>query len=164
MRQRLHVRRHDLTPRVEMLPMLDVIFLLLTFFIYSLLVMVRAEVLPVELVPVGTGEAAQTGTVKAITIDRAGQIYLNREPVDNDTLDSRLSELAEADDPPRLFLAMESTLDGDAAAGPAVDRGPMLVALINRVQRAGLYDFVIVGEPGGGGGAGGGASGGGGGP
>ncbi|MEX0654930.1 MAG: biopolymer transporter ExbD [Phycisphaeraceae bacterium] len=162
MRSTLRLRRHDLAPRVEMLPMLDVIFLLLTFFIYSLLVMVRAEILPVQLVPVGTGEAAEAGTVEAITIDRAGQVYLNREPVADDALDARLAALAAMDEPPRLFLAMETTHAGEAAGpGTAVDRGPLLIELIQRVQGAGLYDFVIVGQPSDGGGGTGGTGGGG---
>ena len=49
------IRRHDLAPRVEMMPLIDVVFLLLTFFIYSFVMMVRAEVLPVVLTPLGTG-------------------------------------------------------------------------------------------------------------
>lgn len=139
-----------------MLPMLDVIFLLLTFFIYSMLVMVRAEVLPVQLVQVGTGEAAEAGTVMALTIDREGRFYLNRKPMAEGELDAALADLAAMDEPPRLFLAMEATLAGDesgtANVGPVVDRGPMLVELIRRVQSTGLTDFTIVGPPGDGGG------------
>src|SRR5690606_8300025 len=48
------VRRHDLAPRMEMIPLIDVIFLLLTFFIYSLALMVQAQVLPVALPPITT--------------------------------------------------------------------------------------------------------------
>jgi biopolymer transport protein ExbD len=34
------VRHNDLSARIEMLPLIDVIFLLLTFFIYSMVLMV----------------------------------------------------------------------------------------------------------------------------
>lgn len=146
----IHVRRHDHSPRLEMLPLLDVVFLLLTFFIYSLLVMVPAKVLPIQLVPVGEGEPAEARAVVAITLDRAGRFYVDREPVDAAALDARLAELAAEDEPARLVLAMEETLAaGQGDAGEAtVDRAPMLIALIGRVQRAGLHDFAVVGPDG----------------
>lgn len=131
-----------------MLPMIDVIFLLLTFFIYSMVMMVRADVLPVQLVPVRSGTQAQPADIAAVTIDRAGRYYLNREPVSPDELDQRLAELAQRDQPPKLFLAMEEAAGTDAAdAGgdEPVDRGPLLIGLIEQVRAAGLTDFSVVG-------------------
>ena len=43
------LRRSEHETRVEMMPLIDVVFLLLTFFIYAMVLMVRAEVLPVPL-------------------------------------------------------------------------------------------------------------------
>ncbi len=161
-------RRTDFTPRVEMVPLIDVVFLLLTFFIYSLAVMVQAEILPVELTPLTTGERAAPDAFAAITIDRAGALYLNREPIESPALDAELQRMAEQADPPKLFLAMqeaaepaanEAAIEGEAerdtTAGEgeieqdarAVDRGPLLIELIERVRRAGLSDFSIVGAP-----------------
>ena len=87
-------RRNDYAVRVEMLPLIDVVFLLLTFFIYSMVVMVRAEVLPVTLNPLATGAPATPDQVQAITVDHAGNLFLNRQPVGRDNLDVRLAELA----------------------------------------------------------------------
>lgn len=141
-----YVRRHDLSPRVEMIPLIDVIFLLLTFFIYSLTVMVQAQVLPVKLAPVTTGTAARPAEIAAITLDLSGALYLNREPIDAQALDAALREMAEQETPPLLFLAMQSPAAEDDS--PAfIDRGPLLVELIERVRRAGLTDFTIVGPP-----------------
>ncbi|HEX7009567.1 MAG TPA: biopolymer transporter ExbD [Phycisphaeraceae bacterium] len=138
------IRRHDLSPRVELLPLLDVVFLLLTFFIYSLVMMVRAEVLPVRLVPVNTGERVQQpADLAAITIDQAGRCYLNRELIEPADLDERLAQLALRAPPPKLFIALEQ-------AGPGqemVDRGPVLIDLVSRIRKAGIEDFAIVGEP-----------------
>lgn len=147
----LRVRRTDLSPRVEMTPLIDVIFLLLTFFIYSMLVMVQAEVLPVALTPVTTGESAEAddNRIVAITMDRSGAVYVDREPVDADALDERLKELSETDPPPRLFVAMEAAAENDPAdtaeSTRGVDRGPLLIGLIERLRAAGLTDFSIVG-------------------
>ena len=43
------IRRTDHEARVEIMPLIDVIFLLLTFFIYAMVLMVRAALLPVEM-------------------------------------------------------------------------------------------------------------------
>lgn len=149
------VRRHDLSPRIEMMPMIDVIFLLLTFFIYSMVTMVRAEILPVQLQTLTTGRTAEPTAIMAVTIDISGKMYLNREPIEPAELDKRLSEASQLDDPPKLFLALEDTprIDvGEAGTqlqptGPGVvDRGPLLIGLIERVRRAGMEDFNIVGD------------------
>jgi biopolymer transport protein ExbD len=152
------VRRHDLSPRVEMTPLIDVIFLLLTFFIYSLVMMVRAELLPVTLTTLTTGEsAAQEAEVLAITIDRRGQLHLNRQPIEPGQLDKHLKKIAAQTPRPKLFLAMEAdtphdssadaTDQSDVAPTATVDRGPLLIHLIDRVRDSGINDFNIVGEP-----------------
>jgi biopolymer transport protein ExbD len=157
-------RRHDLSARVEMIPLIDVIFLLLTFFIYSLVMMVQAQILPVRLSQLTTADPAQPGQIQAITIDRAGSLYLNRKPIASADLDAALSDMAKQDPPPKLFLAMQiadpPAVPASSAAAAAftnpsldtpsqpvtVDRGPLLIDLIERVRRAGLSDFAIVGQ------------------
>jgi len=139
------IRRHDLSPRVENMPMIDVIFLLLTFFIYSMITMVRAEVLPVKLQALTTGESAKPATVVAVTIDSRGGLYLNRSPIDDELLEERLGEIARNEAKPKLFLALEDVRGLDVV-GEVVDRGPLLIELIERVRRAGIEDFSIVGD------------------
>ena len=134
------IRRHDLTPRVEMLPLIDVIFLLITFFIYSLAMMVQAEVLPVELTALATGSRPASDQLKAITIDKDGQYFFNRDHVDAAELDQCLAKFAEDPERDTLYVAVE--------AQGTVDRGPLLVHLIERIQIAGIRDVAIVGQPG----------------
>jgi len=133
------IRRYDLAPRVEMMPLIDVVFLLLTFFIYSFVLMVRAEVLPVALTPLGTGERATAGQIQAITIDHAGKLFLNREAINDEQLIEQLLEMAKQPKPPALFLALE--------AEGSMDRGPALINLIETVRAAGFQNFSIVGQP-----------------
>ena len=145
------IRRHDLAPRIEIMPLIDVIFLLLTFFIYSLVTMVRAEILPVQLQPLTTSRAAEPASILAITIDSRGRYYVNREPISAESLDAKLSEIAKLDDPPTLFLAMEDAPQADGSMheqlpGSGVDRGPLLINLIDHVRQAGMTEFNIVGE------------------
>jgi biopolymer transport protein ExbD len=134
------IRRTGWEHRVEMTPMIDVIFLLLTFFVYSMVVMIRAEVLPVRLTPISTGQRPRGGDIEALTIDKNGRVYLNRQPLTFEELDRRLAELAKSPSKPRVFVALE--LEG------ATDRGPLLVNLIERLRAAGIYDWSIVGPPG----------------
>jgi len=153
------VRRSSELARVEMMPLIDVVFLLLTFFIYSLMVTVQAEVLPVNMAPVGTGEAAEPQEIMAITIDAAGGFYFDRAPIASDALDDRLEALAARPEPerPALFVAMEESLaapgeDGETAAAArderrAVDRGPMLIKLISKLRSAGIENFSFIGDP-----------------
>jgi biopolymer transport protein ExbD len=144
------IRRHDLSPRVEIMPLIDVIFLLLTFFIYSLVTMVHAEILPVQLQTLSTGEAATPASIVAVTIDVHGRLYLNRALIDEDRLDERLNVIAQLEDTPKLFLALEDigspSIDGSTGQAVIVDRGPLLIGLIERVRRAGIEDFNIVGD------------------
>ncbi len=136
------IRRSDYTPRLELAPILDVVFVLLTFFIYSVAMMIQADVLPVRLTALTTGAsgsgAARGGHLDAITMDKTGRLYFNRQLVDPAQLDQRLQDLKKNNPHPRVYLAMQA--QGDT------DRGPLLISLIERVQRAGISDFVIVGQ------------------
>jgi biopolymer transport protein ExbD len=69
------------SPRIELVPLIDVLFLLLIFFFYSIFNLVEQRALPVELVSAGTS-ISQTHQPELIVIDREGRIYLESEPVD----------------------------------------------------------------------------------
>ncbi|MDH3583096.1 MAG: biopolymer transporter ExbD [Phycisphaerae bacterium] len=132
---------------MEMTPLLDIIFLLLTFFIYSMVLTVRAQILPVALPSIAAGQTTGETAIAGITVDRAGQLYLNQEPVSAVVLEERLRQTRERPKPPAVFLALE-------AEGGGVDRGPIFVSLIDMLRRLGIEDFHIVGAPGGGSSAG----------
>jgi biopolymer transport protein ExbD len=139
LRQRLrYADTHQ--PRVEMTPLLDVIFLLLTFFIYSIVLTVRAQVLPVKLPALSTGEIAQGVQIAGITVDLGGRFYLNQQLVTRTELEARLQEMAARPDPPRFFLAV------DAQSG-SIDRAPILLEMIEMLRRLKIEDFSIVGRP-----------------
>lgn len=126
-------------PRIEMTPLLDVIFLLLTFFMYSLVLTVRAQVLPVNLPTLTAGQVPAEAEIAAITVDAAGKFYLNTKPMNFDTLKQQLADLGKQTKPPVVFIAL------DAKAGD-VDRGPSLIRLIDTLRTVGLPNFYIVGQ------------------
>ena len=71
---------HHKKVRIEMLPLIDVVFLLLVFFIYAMLSMPVHWGLAVDL-PTSASTSIETGHALNITIDANGQIYVDQSPV-----------------------------------------------------------------------------------
>lgn len=117
-----------------MTPLIDVVFLLLTFFVFSMALLVRAEVLDLKL-PTITGGAAPSDVV-TVAIDGEGRLFVDGEVTD-------LADLA---------LQAEGRLEERAGAALviAVDEGADsgdLIRVMNALQAAGLSDFGIIGRP-----------------
>ena len=133
------LRRTEHDTRIEVMPLIDVVFLLLTFFIYAMVLMVRAEVLPVPFESYISGELATPKQVVSITIAVDGNVYVGTNIVTLDGLiksvRSKLSEKPEA----VLYLVME---DGHSV----VDRGPLLTGVWDRLHAENLKVF-LVGAP-----------------
>ncbi|OQY02108.1 MAG: hypothetical protein B6I26_01920 [Desulfobacteraceae bacterium 4572_130] len=81
-------------PRIEMLALIDVIFLLLIFFIYAMLSMAVHNSLPVNL---PDSESLKVKTSKyekiSITIDKLENIYINKNLVSTENLTEKLKKL-----------------------------------------------------------------------
>ncbi|MBN3944585.1 MAG: biopolymer transporter ExbD [Nostoc sp.] len=71
----------DLAPFINVVPLIDVMFALLTFFIMSTLFLTRSEGLPVNLPKAATAKEQQIPTKVTITVDEKGQVSLNRDPI-----------------------------------------------------------------------------------
>lgn len=82
----------DLPPQIYIVPMIDVIFALLTFFIMSTLFLTRSQGLPVNL-PSATTAEAQQSTPATVTIDQTGKLALNRKSVQLKDLDKQVQAL-----------------------------------------------------------------------
>jgi biopolymer transport protein ExbD len=71
--------------RIEMLPLIDIVFLLLVFFIYAMLSMAVHRGLPVKL-PLSTTAKIDKHPVLSVTVRQDGSIYVDKEPVRLDAL------------------------------------------------------------------------------
>ncbi|MEP1080174.1 biopolymer transporter ExbD [Leptolyngbya sp. PL-A3] len=80
------------TPQINIVPMIDVIFAILTFFIMASLFLSRSEGLPVNLPKASTARSQQQSKI-AITINESGQISLNRWTVALNELVSQIQTL-----------------------------------------------------------------------
>ncbi len=67
--------------RIEMVPLIDVVFLLLVFFTYAMLSMIVPRGVKVRLPAVGGAEGAAREPV-AVTIGRDGELWVDRERVE----------------------------------------------------------------------------------
>lgn len=71
--------------QINIVPMIDVIFAILTFFIMSTLFLTRSEGLPVNLPQASSSEAQATEQI-VVTIDQSGALALDRQPMQLNTL------------------------------------------------------------------------------
>ncbi|MEH2287230.1 ExbD/TolR family protein [Nostoc sp.] len=83
----------DLPPFINVVPLIDVMFALLTFFIMSTLFLTRSEGLPVNLPKAATAKEQQIPTKVTITVDEKGQVSLNRDPIAVNDLAARVRTL-----------------------------------------------------------------------
>ena len=79
--------------RVEMLPLIDIVFLLLVFFIYAMLSMVVHRGIKVELPGAATARLDKQDYV-SITITKDNAVWLGEVPLGLDELPARVTELA----------------------------------------------------------------------
>ena len=82
------------TFEINILPMIDVIFSILAFFIISSLFLTRSQGLPVDLPSAQTAEPEQSVQLN-ITIEPDGKMFLDRQPIELDNLKAALTEKIE---------------------------------------------------------------------
>jgi len=68
-------------PRIEMLPLIDIVFLLLVFFIYAMLSMAVHRAMPIALPKSAMAEVDNRPRM-AISVAREGVVYIDKQPVD----------------------------------------------------------------------------------
>lgn len=77
--------------RIEMLPLIDIVFLLLVFFIYAMLSMAVHRGLPV-LLPLSSTAKIDKNLILSVTVEEDGTIYLDKERVSLENLEGFLKQ------------------------------------------------------------------------
>lgn len=94
--------------RIEILPLIDIVFLLLVFFIYAMLSMAVHRGLPVNL-PVSQTAEIDKKLIISVTLKADGTVYLDKQPVEPADLVQRLKTVVGgAPDPGVLLFADRS--------------------------------------------------------
>jgi biopolymer transport protein ExbD len=133
----MKLRRHRVPIQLEMTPLIDVVFLLLTFFIFALVLMVRADVLDIRLPRVGSGTPASRAEAVLVSLRADGVVVVNGETVEADRAGDRVRALLEGREGTTVLLSA----DERAPAG-------LLIELADRLVAAGVREFSIAGTPG----------------
>ena len=137
----LRLRRSNHEVRIETMPLIDVVFLLLTFFIYAVAVMDRVDALPMETAAVPGAGRSEVPPAATISIDAAGGVFLDRAPIEVETLIERLRGRLEQQPDTVVYLA--AARDGDR------DRLPRFLELYGRLADAGIPVSLVSLEGGG---------------
>jgi biopolymer transport protein ExbD len=109
-------RREPRKARIEIIPMIDTVFFLLVFFMMAALAMTVYRGMPVNLPTASSGQATRDDKA-AITLDREGRMFLNREPTTRDTLGGQLRTLLSGN--PNLVVMINA--DGEVLHRRVVD-------------------------------------------
>ena len=96
-------------PRIEMLPLIDIVFLLLVFFIYAMLSMAVHKALPVALPNSDTAKIHKQ-MVLSVTVDSEGVIHVDKDPVPLQSLAVILKAKAGKTDKPGVLLFADKAL------------------------------------------------------
>lgn len=95
--------------RIEMLPLIDVVFLLLVFFIYAMLSMSVHRGLQIAL-PTSSSAIVEKELRLSVTVKKDGKIFLDKEPVNLKDLTSTLQEKAFGRIEPGVLLFADQNL------------------------------------------------------
>ena len=131
------IRRTSPSVRLEMTPLIDVVFLLLTFFLFAMMVMVRVDILGVRLPTISAGSPAQERAIVAVTLDAEGVASIDGQTLGPDALVGRVLELRAENPEAIVFVAADENCDAGA-----------LLGVLDRFARAGIADVNLVGAPG----------------
>ncbi len=95
--------------RIDMLPLIDIVFLLLVFFIYAMLSMAVHHALPVAL-PLSSTAPLDKQVTLSVTVDRNGSVFLDDTPVETKELADILKIKAESSKEPAVLLFADNSI------------------------------------------------------
>jgi biopolymer transport protein ExbD len=124
-------REFSRRPRIEMIPLIDVVFLLLVFFIYSMLSMTVHRGLPVNL-PTASTSTVDRETFITVTLQRDGRLFMEDREVDTHTLPSLLIEEKKKNAEVQVYLRA----DRDVSYQRAVE-------VMDLVRSAGIHKLAL---------------------
>lgn len=120
--------------RIEIIPLIDVVFFLLATFVLFTLSLNRIKMLPLDL-PF-TGESKEKPEVVTIQVSGLGSAYWNGELIELGEVAGRLAHYKTQTDIPRVVI----TGDEQAKFGP-------LIQVVDEVRRVGITKFTVETKP-----------------
>lgn len=90
--------------RIEIIPLIDIVFFLLATFVMVSLSMVKNQGIAVKLPGAATGAAEERKTHTSVTVTESGVIYFDKERITSAQLPARLAALKRRDGDPQILL------------------------------------------------------------
>jgi len=131
---RLRDRRAFGKPEVVIIPMIDIMFFLLVFFIMSTLYMVNVKTVDVNL-PKAQSAQTQLNVTYLVTVRKDGSLWLEDQPIDADTLVQQAR--MESQKNPRFAVVVRA--DGDMNYSGVME-------LLDRFHQAGITRFGLAAQ------------------
>jgi len=95
--------------RIEVIPLIDIMFFLLAAFMLVSLSMVNLKSVKVNLPTATTSTAdSQKKDIVSLSVDRSGALFLEREPVGPGELALQLAQMKQANENLRVFISGDS--------------------------------------------------------
>lgn len=121
-------------PRIEMLPLIDIVFLLLVFFIYAMLSMALHRGLPVRL-PVSSQSEVTREVVLSVTVRKDGQVFIDRVAVPLESLTGELRRQAMNSEDSGVLLFADRSVSYQ-----------QLFGVLDRIRKAGIERISLQSE------------------
>ncbi len=103
--------------RIEIIPLIDIMFFLLATFVMVSLSMVKSHGVPVRLPSTATGQQIEHKDFSTISVTASGQVYIDKEEVSLAELAVKLAELQTNNEEFKVFI----NGDEDARLGLAIE-------------------------------------------
>jgi biopolymer transport protein ExbD len=133
------LRRSPIHPRIELIPLIDVMTFLLTYFIYATATLMRVDIVPMQLRQFSSATSATPAPALTISMDLEGRVFMDRELMEIEQLAPRVKAKLDEDRKTVVYLAIA---DGQGK----VDRAPLLQDLWDRLRTLNIT-VNLVGRP-----------------
>ena len=107
----------DIPAQINIVPMIDVIFAILTFFIISSLFLTKSESLPVNLPQASTAVQNTTSLQLTLTVDKAGKMFLNKQPIQLESLEAEIKKRSQENQELVVVLNADKSINHGQVVG-----------------------------------------------
>ena len=122
--------------RIEIVPLIDIMFFLLACFMMVSLTMINAKSVKVSLPTAQTGDPENKPNTLAIAVTSSGAIFLDKEPIGKNDLATKLA--AERTQHPKTRVVISGDVDS---------RHGSMIAVLDSVRAAGVENVAFQVNP-----------------
>ena len=122
--------------RIEIVPLIDIIFFLLATFVMVSFSMVKHQGIPVVVPQAATGQAQEKNEHTMVTLSETGQMYLNKVELSQEALFAQIRTLKEANPELRILI------NGDESA-----RLGLAIRVLDETRKLGITKVAFATTP-----------------